>query len=129
MAFNLFTWVLFWPLSTLWAMGSSPGRVKPGVLESLGGGGVCACPHAGGFSHGCERYARHISRGAIHVVSRVSDSLRLGLNCSHENANSTSSGYGPSPPGSVSAFVGGVWGPRETILHVLLTHALHGKLV
>ena len=108
----------------------SPGRVKPGVLESLGGGCMCVSAHA------CVLGAPHMgmtvmpsTSGAIHRVSHVSDSLRLRSNCSHENANPTSSAYGPSPPGSVHSISGGIWGPREAILHVFLTHALQVKLV
>ena len=67
--------------------------------------------------------------GAIHTISHVSHSLRLRSTCSHENANSTSSAYGPSHPGSVHNICGGIWGPREAISHVFLTHALQAELV
>ena len=54
--------------------------------------------------------------GAIHTVSHVSDSLRLRSNCSHENANPTSSAYGPSPPGSVHSIWGGDLGTQRSNL-------------
>lgn len=71
-------------------------------------------------AHACVLGAPHMgvtvmpsTSGAIHTVSRESDSLRLRSNCSHENANSTSSAYGPSPPGSVHSIVGAFGDPEK----------------